>query len=278
MSEWLRTKVKDFHYSKQTLIMGILNITPDSFSDGGNYSTVEKAVEQAKRMEQDGAHIIDIGGESTRPGHKAVSEKEELARVIPVIETLSNEVNLPISIDTYKAEVAKQAVNAGASIINDVWGAKREPKIAKVAAEYNVPIILMHNRKEAVYQSFVEDMLSDVKESVQIALDAGVDRNNIILDPGVGFAKSYEQNILAMKNLDKLKQLGYPVLLATSRKSVIGQTLDLPVDQRDEGTGATVCFGINKGVELVRVHNVEMTVRMAKMMDVLIGKGSDLNG
>ncbi|MFC4403599.1 dihydropteroate synthase [Gracilibacillus xinjiangensis] len=274
MGKWLRTKVKDFHYSRQTLIMGILNVTPDSFSDGGNFHTIENAIAQAKKMERDGAHIIDIGGESTRPGHQPVSEQEELRRVIPVIKALSKEINLPISIDTYKAEVAKQAVDAGASIINDVWGAKREPAIAKVAADYNVPIILMHNREEAVYQSFVEDMLSDVKESVQIAIDAGVDEDSIIIDPGIGFAKNYEQNILAMRNLDMLKTLGYPILLATSRKSFIGQTLDLPVDQRDEGTGATVCFGINKGVELVRVHNVEMTARLTRMMDTLVGKGS----
>ncbi|KAB8126414.1 dihydropteroate synthase [Gracilibacillus oryzae] len=278
MSEWLRTKIKDFHYSKQTLIMGILNVTPDSFSDGGNYVSIDHAIAQAKKMEREGAHIIDIGGESTRPGHQPVSEQEEIERVVPVIEAISREVDLPVSIDTYKAEVAKQAVKAGASIINDVWGAKKEPAIAKVAAAHNVPIILMHNRREANYQSFVEDMLADVKECVQIAIDAGVTRDNIIVDPGIGFAKNYEQNILAMQNLDKLKQLGYPVLLATSRKSVIGQVLDLPVDQRDEGTGATVCFGITKGVELVRVHNVEMAARMARMMDALIDKGSERHG
>ncbi|MFC4389333.1 dihydropteroate synthase [Gracilibacillus marinus] len=273
MEKYLKTKVRDFRYTDQTLVMGILNVTPDSFSDGGHFNTIELAIEQAKRLEAQGAHIIDVGGESTRPGHTPVSIEEELERVIPIIEAISQHITIPISIDTYKAIVAEKAIQAGASIINDIWGAKREPKIAEVAARYDVPIILMHNREQASYTNFLDDMVSDVKESIQIALDSGVKKSNIIIDPGVGFAKSYEQNLLAIRHVDKLKQLGYPILLATSRKSVIGETLGLPVDNRDEGTGATVCYGIEKGVELVRVHNVEMTVRMTKMMDALIGKG-----
>ncbi len=273
MEKYLKTKVRDFRYTDQTLVMGILNVTPDSFSDGGHFNTIELAIEQAKRLEAQGAHIIDVGGESTRPGHTPVSIEEELERVIPIIEAISQHITIPISIDTYKGIVAEKAIQAGASIINDIWGAKREPKIAEVAARYDVPIILMHNREQASYTNFLDDMVSDVKESIQIALDSGVKKSNIIIDPGVGFAKNYEQNLLAIRHVDKLKQLGYPILLATSRKSVIGETLGLPVDNRDEGTGATVCYGIEKGVELVRVHNVEMTVRMTKMMDALIGKG-----
>lgn len=278
MQEWLRTKIKDYHYQEKTLVMGILNVTPDSFSDGGKYHNIESAIHQAKKMEAEGADIIDIGGESTRPGHTPVSESEEIERVIPVIKALVDEINIPISIDTWKAKVAKQAIEAGASIINDVWGAKKEPDIAKVAAEWDVPIILMHNRETPKYESLMEDVLNDLQESIQIALDAGVKKEQIILDPGIGFAKSYEENIQVMQEMDRLRELDYPVLLGTSRKSIIAQTLLLPVDKRDEGTGATVCFGIMKGCEIVRVHNVEMHVRMVKMMDKLIGKGGVQNG
>ncbi|MGP4042583.1 dihydropteroate synthase [Gracilibacillus sp. D59] len=273
MEKWLRTRVKDYHYPKKTLVMGILNITPDSFSDGGKYNNIQAAIHQAKKMEEEGADIIDIGGESTRPGHTPVSEREEIDRVIPVIKTLVDEINIPISIDTWKAEVARLSIEAGASIINDVWGAKKEPDIAKVAAEFDVPIILMHNREKPDYESLIDDVLSDLKESIQIALDAGVKKDQIILDPGVGFAKSYEENIQVMQEMDRLRELDYPVLLGTSRKSIIAKTLNLPVDERDEGTGATVCYGLTKGCEIVRVHNVEMHVRMVKMMDKLIGKG-----
>ena len=273
MEKWLRTKIKDYHYPEKTLVMGILNVTPDSFSDGGKYNNIQAAIRQAKKMEEQGADIIDIGGESTRPGHTPVSEKDEIDRVIPVIRALVDEINIPISIDTWKAKVAKLSIEAGASIINDVWGAKKEPDIAKVAAELDVPIILMHNRENPRYDELMEDVLSDLKESIQIALDVGVRSDQIILDPGIGFAKTYEENIQVMQEMDRLRELDYPVLLGTSRKSIIAKTLNLPVDERDEGTGATVCYGLTKGCEIVRVHNVEMHVRMAKMMDKLIGKG-----
>ncbi|PFO83796.1 dihydropteroate synthase [Bacillus cereus] len=259
--------------NKKTLIMGILNVTPDSFSDGGNYDEVNAAVSHAREMVAGGADIIDIGGESTRPGFAKVSVEEELGRVIPMIQAVSKEVKVPISIDTYKAEVAKQAIEAGAHVINDVWGAKAEPKIAEVAARYNVPIILMHNRENTNYRNLMADMIADLYESVKIAKDAGVPDENIILDPGIGFAKTPEQNLEAMRNLEQLHVLGYPVLLATSRKSFIGHVLDLPVEERLEGTGASICLGIEKGCEMIRVHDVKEMARMAKMMDAMIGKG-----
>ena len=269
----LRCGEYTLNLNEKTLIMGILNVTPDSFSDGGNYNEVETAVRHAKEMASSGADIIDIGGESTRPGFAKVSVEEELERVIPIIQAVSREVKLPISIDTYKAEVAKQAIEAGAHIINDVWGAKAEPKIAEVAAHYNVPIILMHNRDNTNYRNLMADMIADLYESVKIAKDAGVRDENIILDPGIGFAKTPEQNLEAMRNLEQLNVLGYPVLLATSRKSFIGHVLDLPVEERVEGTGASICLGIEKGCEMIRVHDVKEMARMAKMMDAMLGKG-----
>ncbi|CAG9614427.1 Dihydropteroate synthase [Bacillus rhizoplanae] len=256
--------------NEKTFIMGILNVTPDSFSDGGNYNEVEAAVRHAKEMVIDGAHIIDIGGESTRPGFAKVSEEEELRRVLPMIRAVSEAVDVPISIDTYKAEVAKQAIEAGAHIINDIWGAKAEPEIAKVAAHYDVPIILMHNRDNTNYRNLMADMIADLHESITIAKHAGVRDENIILDPGIGFAKTFEQNLEVMRNLEQLKALGYPLLLATSRKSFIGHALDLPVEERLEGTGATVCLGIQKGCGIVRVHDVKEMSRMAKMMDAML--------
>jgi len=261
-----------YDLSERTLVMGILNVTPDSFSDGGRFNTVELAVRRAIAMEKDGAHIIDIGGESTRPGHEPVSEKEEIERVVPIIQAIHNEVNLPISIDTYKAEVAVKAIEAGASIINDVWGAKKETAIAEVAAEYNVPVILMHNRKDRNYTSLIDDMKADLEESINIAKQAGVKEENIVLDPGIGFAKAKEENLAVMRNLHQFESMGYPLLLGSSRKSFIGTILDLPKDERMEGTGATVCYGISQGVHIVRVHDVKSIARMTKMMDAMMGK------
>jgi dihydropteroate synthase len=260
-------------YGRKTLIMGILNATPDSFSDGGRYNNLDYAVERAKELVALGADILDIGGESTRPGHAAVTVDEELERVIPFIQAISKSVKVPISIDTYKAEVAKQAIEAGAHIINDVWGGKADDQMAKVAAEYQVPVILMHNRTNRDYQLFFRDCLNDLYESITMMKAAGVKDENIILDPGIGFAKDLGQNLQMMRDLDKLVALGFPVLLGTSRKTMIGQVLDLPVDERMEGTGATVCFGIQKGCQIVRVHDVKEISRMAKMMDALMGKG-----
>lgn len=263
-------------FGKKTYIMGILNATPDSFSDGGKYYNIERAIEHAKEMVENGADIIDIGGESTRPGYTVISEEEEIERVVPVIEAISKHVSVPISIDTYKAKVAQSAIEAGAHIINDIWGAKADDKMAAVAAEFNVPIILMHNRYDRNYSYFIRDVLNDLYESINIVKQAGVRDEQIILDPGIGFAKDLNENILMMQNLDTLTALGYPVLLGTSKKSMIGQALDLPVNERMEGTGATVCYGIQKGCQIIRIHDVKEMSRMAKMMDVLMGKGVSL--
>lgn len=258
---------------EKTLIMGILNATPDSFSDGGKYNHIEAAVERAKELIKHGADIIDIGGESTRPGSLYVEVEEELERVIPIISALAKEIKVPISIDTYKAEVAKRAIEAGATIINDVWGAKADPDMAKVAAECRVPIILMHNRKERNYVQLIPDMISDLYESITIARQAGVKEENIVLDPGIGFAKTQEDNLDVMNALEHFTGLGYPVLLGTSRKSFIGHVLDVPPQERTEGTGATVCLGIQKGCQIVRVHDVKEIARMAKMMDAMLQRG-----
>ncbi|MDQ0974186.1 dihydropteroate synthase [Neobacillus niacini] len=260
-------------FSKKTYIMGILNATPDSFSDGGKYNNMEHAIKHAQEMVENGADIIDIGGESTRPGYTVISADEEIERVVPVIEAISKHVSVPISIDTYKAKVAQRAIEAGAHIINDIWGAKADDKMAAVAAEYNVPIILMHNRHDRNYSFFIRDVLNDLYESINIVKQAGVRDEQIILDPGIGFAKDLNENILMMQNLDTLTALGYPVLLGTSKKSMIGQALNLPVEERMEGTGATVCYGVQKGCQIIRIHDVKEMSRMAKMMDILMGKG-----
>ena len=261
-----------FDFSKETVIMGILNVTPDSFSDGGLFNAIDAAVLHAKQMVADGAKIIDVGGESTRPGHAAISVEEELERVIPVIKALSREIEVAISIDTYKAQVAEAAVLAGAHIINDIWGAKKDPEMAKVAAEYGVPIILMHNRDNENYVDFWSEAKQDIEESIQIAKAAGVPDKYIWLDPGIGFGKTTTHNIWMMQHLDDLVDMGYPVLLATSRKRLIGNVLNLPVEERMEGTGATVCYGLQLGCHMVRVHDVKEIARMTKMMDVLTGK------
>ncbi|MFD3448332.1 dihydropteroate synthase [Microbacteriaceae bacterium 4G12] len=258
--------------------MGILNVTPDSFSDGGAYNALEVAVTRAEEMVKQGADIIDIGGESTRPGFSTVSQEEEIQRVVPIIREISKQVKAPISIDTYKAEVAKQAIEAGANIINDIWGAKADPKMAEVAAHYQVPIVLMHNRDNNNYRNIMADMIMDLSESIAIVKAAGVRDEQIILDPGIGFAKTVEQNVEVMRHLEELTVLGYPLLLGTSRKSFIGQVLNLPVNERMEGTGATVCLGIQKGCDIVRVHDVLEMTRMTKMMDAMLGKGGCMHG
>lgn len=271
----IKAKQWTLDFSKKTYVMGILNATPDSFSDGGKYNKKEKAVERAKQMVADGADMIDIGGESNRPGFEKVEveAKEEISRVLPIIEGVKEAVDVPISIDTYKAETADVALRAGAAMINDIWGAKKDPEMAYVAAKHNVPIILMHNRDNMDYGDIMTDMLKDIEESIAICHRAGVKDDQIILDPGIGFAKTYEQNLEVMRRLEEFTTLGYPVLLGTSRKSMIAKTLQLPVDERVEGTGATVSLGIERGCDIVRVHDVLEMARTVKMMDAMLGKG-----
>ena len=259
----------ELDFTKETYIMGILNVTPDSFSDGGQFNSVEAAVAQAKKMVADGAKIIDIGGESTRPGYTRISDEEEIARIVPVIQAIVKEVPVIISVDTYKSQVARAAIEAGAHMINDIWGAKADPAIAKVAAELNVPIILMHNRQSDNYEDFFKEFIADLKESIQIVRNAGVPENHILLDPGIGFVKNLSQSIETMQRLDELVALGHPVLLATSRKRMIGAVLDVPVNERVEGTAATCAFGVQKGCHMMRVHDVLEVARTVKMMDAL---------
>lgn len=260
-------------FSKETVVMGILNVTPDSFSDGGLYNQVEQALARAKEMVEQGAKIIDIGGESTRPGYTPITAEEEINRVVPVIRAI-REAKVPVflSVDTYKSTVAQAALEAGVDILNDIWGVKRDAGIARLAAEYQVPLILMHNRETATYQDFWRDAKADLEESVAIARENGVQDHQIWLDPGIGFGKNTSHNILMMQHLSDLVGMGYPVLLATSRKSLIGNVLKLPVVERREGTAATISFGIDKGVHMVRVHDVKEMVRTTRMMDVLVGK------
>lgn len=262
---------KEFILGERTYVMGILNVTPDSFSDGGDFDNIGRAVKHAREMIDEGVDIIDVGGESTRPTHTPVDEKEELKRVVPVIKALRKEFpNIPISIDTYKAEVAKKAIEAGANMINDVWGFKKDKDIAKIAAEYDVPCCIMHNREDRNYKNLMEDILNDLRESIEIAKNAGVRNENIILDPGIGFAKDYEENLETMNKLEKLNELGYSWLLGTSRKSMIGTTLNLPPKERGEGTLATTTLGIMKGCDFVRVHDVKENKRVCLMTDAMV--------
>lgn len=254
-----------------TLIMGILNVTPDSFSDGGQYTLVERAVEHALQMMEDGADLIDIGGESTRPGHDPVSTEQELERVIPIIEALHRQApHIPLSIDTYKAEVAKQALQAGAHMINDVWGGQADPLMVQVAATAQCPIILMHNRDNMDYTDLVSDVRHDLQACIDQALKAGVQAEYIILDPGIGFAKTAQHNLQLMSQLDQLSSLGYPLLLGTSRKKFIRTVLDLPANDVVEGTTATTAFGIAQGCQIIRVHDIKQNKRMAMMCDAML--------
>lgn len=255
----------------RTLIMGILNVTPDSFSDGGKYVTIDAAVAHARKMVEEGADIIDIGGESTRPGAEALSLEEELQRVITVIEALRREIEAPISVDTYKAEVARQSLEAGAQIINDVWGLKADPGMAVVAAQYGCPVILMHNRQPVPYKGgVVRDVMAELLESVELARRCGIAEEQIILDPGIGFEKDAEENLLLLRNLDRIAALGYPILLGTSRKRFIRTVLNFPPDDVVEGNIATAVLGISLGCHIVRVHEVKQVKRAAMMADAVV--------
>lgn len=279
-------------WGTRTYVMGILNITPDSFSGDGllsNSAGLDAAVHQAQRFIEAGADILDVGGESTRPGSLPVKSSDEIQRVVPVIRQIATEFpESLISVDTYKASVAVEALQAGARIINDVWGLRADPELAKVAATFNVPVILMHNRSKPAnaevqanlggryigmeYINLIEDVKKELLESVNLALSAGIPSENIIVDPGIGFGKTVDQNLELLNRLDEVRQLGYPILLGPSRKSFIGYTLDLPPDQRLEGTAAAVSVGIVRGADIIRVHDVEFMTRVARMTDAILRK------
>ncbi len=266
---------RDFDTPHRTYLMGILNVTPDSFSDGGKFNRLDDALYHAEEMLRDGADIIDIGGESTRPGHTVISEEEEISRTAPVIEAVKSRFDVPVSVDTYKGPVAEAALQAGADLVNDIWGFKHDPNVAKLTAKYHAACCLMHNRTEPVYENFLEDLLSDLQECVQIARDAGVPDDRILLDPGIGFGKTYEMNLEAINRLELLHRLGFPLLLGTSRKSVIGLTLQLPADQRLEGTIATSVIAVMKGCAFVRVHDVRENRRAVRMTEAILGRSID---
>ena len=263
---------KDFKENERPYIMGILNVTPDSFSDGGLYNRIDDALFQAEQMINDGADIIDVGGESTRPGYTLISDDEETERVAPVITEIRKRFDTVISLDTYKSAVAKAGIEAGADMINDVWGLKWDGKMAEIVAENNVSCCIMHNRRNTNYVNFLQDVVSDIDESMEIAYDAGIPKEKIMVDPGIGFAKSLDENLLMMNNLKLLKKWGVPVLLGTSRKSMIGLTLDLPVTEREEGTIATSVIGLISGCSFFRVHNVKGNYRALKMAWEIINK------
>lgn len=263
----------ELRWGERTYVMGIINLSPDSFSGDGLGANIEAAVAQAKRFVADGADIIDVGGESTRPGTepKSIDDVEgELQLVIPVIERLASEISAPISIDSYKPKVALQALKAGAKMINDIWGLKKSPLLAQIAAEAGVPIILMSNQRDAPVQDIMPTIISDLERAIALARQNGVPEHNIIIDPGIGFGKTLEQNLEMMRRLAELKVLRKPILLGSSRKSVIGLVLNLPADQRIEGTAATIAIGIANGADMVRVHDVEEMVRVCRMSDAII--------
>jgi len=265
-----RCGATELRWGERTYLMGIVNLTPDSFSGDGVGGDTEGAVAQAHRQAAEGADIIDIGGESTRPGSTPVSLDEELGRVMPVAERLGRELKVPFSIDTYKAEVAQRALAAGASMINDIWGLKADPELARVAAEAGVPLILMHNQQGTAYSDLVPEVLASLQRSMELALSAGVRPENIIIDPGIGFGKTAQHNLEILRRLSEFKALGRPILLGTSRKSTIGRVLDLPVTERLEGTAATVALGIATGADMVRVHDVQAMLRVCRMSDAIV--------
>jgi dihydropteroate synthase len=267
---------KQFKRQGHTYVMGILNVTPDSFSDGGSYPELSDALYRVEQMMKEGAELIDVGGESTRPGgYIQITDEEEIARTCPVIEAIKKNFDVPVSLDTYKSEVAKAGVQAGMDLFNDIWGLQYDPKMAKIIAQSGLPCVLMHNRKEKMGDEIkatpeLETMFrEDFGRILTIAEEAGIDREKIILDPGVGFAKSYEQNLWVINHLPFFQEMGYPVLLGTSRKSVVGLTLDLPVNERVEGTLATTAFAVECGCCMVRVHDVRENVRFIRMMEAI---------
>lgn len=266
----MKIGTKEFDLENELYVMGILNVTPDSFSDGGRYNDLDHALQQAERMVEEGASILDVGGESTRPNHIKISSEEEIERVCPVIEALKQRFDVPVSLDTYKSDVAVAGIEAGADLLNDIWGLKWDGTMAKVIADAGIACCLMHNRRENVYNDLVEDVLNDLRECVDLALVAGIAQDKIMLDPGIGFAKDLDQNLSVMKHIGRIKELGYPILLGTSRKSMIGLTLDLPVSEREEGTLATSIIGLMEGCSVFRVHDVKTNMRGLRMAQAIL--------
>ena len=257
-------------WGRRTYVMGIINVSPDSFAGDGLDSDIPAVVEQALRFQSEGADLIDIGAQSTRPGHTTISIEEEQARLLPALEALAAKVALPISVDTYRAQVARPAVAAGASLINDIWGLQADPEIAQVAARHGLPLILMHNQEGTDYRDLLPDIFTSLRRSILLATGAGVEPRNIILDPGIGFGKTPDHNLDILRRLGEFRALGHPLLLGTSRKSTIGRVLDLPVYQRVEGTAATVALSIAGGADIVRVHDVKQMVRVCRMTDAIV--------
>lgn len=270
----MRIGSREFDTANHTYIMGILNVTPDSFSDGGRFNGIDAALAHAEQMIREGADIIDVGGESTRPGHTQISDEEEIRRIVPVIEAIKSRFDIPVSSDTYKSGVARAALDAGADLINDIWGLKYDPGMAPLIADRGAACCLMHNREQADYGRFLPEFLEDMKECVRLADEAGIAREKIILDPGVGFGKTYEMNLEIIDRLNILHELDLPILLGTSRKSVIGLTLDLPPREREEGTLVTTVWAVQKGCAFVRVHDVEKNRRAIRMAEALLHAGT----
>ncbi len=275
---------REFSFGQKTYLMGILNVTPDSFSDGGRFLPKDRALFHAEKLIKDGADLLDIGGESTRPGYQEISSQEEMERIVPVIRAVKENFDIPVSVDTYKADVFLEAAGAGADLLNDIWGFRREAsvesgkigmvsKMALAAAKTGLPVCLMHNRKEAVYRDFPREIMEDLEKSLLTAENAGVKRESILLDPGIGFGKTYEQNLWCLKHLEEFKRFGLPILLGASRKSVIGLALDLPVAEREEGTIVTTVMAVLKGCAFVRVHNVQANKRAVRMAEAILRGG-----
>ncbi len=261
---------REFDTKTHTFVMGILNVTPDSFSDGGKFIEMDKALYHVEEMIREGMDILDIGGESTRPGYTLLPDEVEIERVVPVIEAVKSGFDIPVSLDTYKSKVASAGIEAGVDLINDIWGLKYDNEIADVIASAGLPCCLMHNRKEADYRNFIKDVAADLSETIELAKRAGIADDKIILDPGIGFGKTYENNLEMINSLEQLKAFGYPLLLGASRKSVIGLTLDLPAYERVEGTLVTTVFAVLKGCAFVRVHDIKENVRAIKMAEAIL--------
>lgn len=261
---------REFDFNHKTYVMGILNVTPDSFSDGGEWNRLDKALFRAQQMAEEGAAVLDIGAESTRPGYTQISVEEEIERLAPVIEKVKADIGLPISADTYKSRVAKAALDAGADMVNDIWGFRYDADMARITAAAGACCCLMHNRARAEYSDFMAEVEADLLESVKIAKGAGIPDDAILLDPGIGFGKTYEQNLQALRRLGDFRKTGYPLLLGASRKSVVGLTLDLPVQERLEGTLVTTVFAVMHRCAFVRVHDVKENVRAVKMAEAIL--------